>query len=136
MRDRKDAKFFEEKIKRRNIFKFVILSLKAKELNLPLYIAFLDSQKAFDVVDHQSLKCKLFYNGINGKIWSLMDAWYFNLSSIDVPLVKPNCNDDCCDGSRCSIRFSIRDRPFNLKGGVWFFVSFRIFYSNNTRVSI
>jgi hypothetical protein len=35
-------------------------------------IAFLDSQKAFDVVDHQSLKCKLFYNGINGTIWSLM----------------------------------------------------------------
>ena len=55
--------------------------IEAKELNLPLYIAFLDSQKAFDVVDHQSLKCKLFYNGINGKIWSLMDAWYFNLSS-------------------------------------------------------
>ena len=27
MRDRKDAKFFEEKIKRRNILKFVILSL-------------------------------------------------------------------------------------------------------------
>ena len=59
--------------------------------------------------------------------------------SIDVPLVKPNSNDDCCDGSRCSIRLSIRDRPFNLKwggGGVWFFVSFRMFYSNNTRVSI
>jgi hypothetical protein len=54
---------------------------EAKEPNLPLYIAFLDSQKAFDVVDHQSLTCKLFYNGINGKIWSLMDAWYFNLSS-------------------------------------------------------
>jgi hypothetical protein len=33
--------------------------LEAKELNLPQYIAFLDSQKAFDVVDHQSLKCKL-----------------------------------------------------------------------------
>ena len=27
MRDRKDAKIFEEKIKRRNILKFVILSL-------------------------------------------------------------------------------------------------------------
>jgi hypothetical protein len=54
---------------------------EAKKLNLPQYIAFLDSQKAFDVVDHQSLKCKLFYNGINGTIWSLMDAWYINLSS-------------------------------------------------------
>ena len=30
----------------------------------------------------------------------------------------------------------VRDRPFNLKGGLWFFVSFRIFFSNNTRVRI
>jgi hypothetical protein len=31
----------------------------------------------------------------------------------------------------------IRDRPFNLKGGgVWFFVSFRNFFSDNTRVRI
>ena len=31
----------------------------------------------------------------------------------------------------------IRDRPFNLKGvGVWFFASFRIFFSDNTRVRI
>ena len=33
----------------------------------------------------------------------------------------------------------IRDQPFNLKGGeggLWFFVSFRIFFSDNTRVRI
>jgi hypothetical protein len=30
----------------------------------------------------------------------------------------------------------IRDRPFNLKGGLWFFVSFRIFFSDSTRVRI
>ena len=41
----------------------------------------------------------------------------------------------------------IRDRPFNLKGGggdhltwggggLWFFISFRIFFSDNTRVRI
>ena len=29
-----------------------------------------------------------------------------------------------------------RDRPFNLKGGLWFFVSFRNFFSDNTRVRI
>ena len=27
----------------------------------------------------------------------------------------------------------LRNRPFNLKGGLWFFVSFRIFFSDNTR---
>jgi hypothetical protein len=30
----------------------------------------------------------------------------------------------------------IRDRPFNLQGGLWFFVSFIIFFSDNTRVRI
>ena len=30
----------------------------------------------------------------------------------------------------------VRDRPFNLKEGLWFFVSFRIFFSDNTRVRI
>ena len=30
----------------------------------------------------------------------------------------------------------IRDGPFNLQGGLWFFVSFRIFFSDNTRVRI
>ena len=30
----------------------------------------------------------------------------------------------------------LRDRPFNLKGGLWFFVSFRNFFSDNTRVRI
>ena len=30
----------------------------------------------------------------------------------------------------------IRDQPFNLQGGLWFFVSFRIFFSDNTRVRI
>ena len=32
----------------------------------------------------------------------------------------------------------LRERPFNLKGGgwLWFFVSFRIFFADNTRVRI
>ena len=31
----------------------------------------------------------------------------------------------------------LRDRPFNLQlGGLWFFASFRIFFSDNTRVRI
>ena len=34
------------------------------------------------------------------------------------------------------VSFYLRDRPFNLKGGLWFFVSFRIFFSDNTRVRI
>ncbi|VDI19758.1 Hypothetical predicted protein [Mytilus galloprovincialis] len=55
--------------------------VEAKEFNLPLFIAFLDSQRAFDVVDHPSLKCKLFLNGICCKIWNVIDTWYTNLTS-------------------------------------------------------
>ena len=33
--------------------------------------------------------------------------------------------------------YCLRDRPFNLKGGgLWFFVSFRNLFSDNTRVRI
>jgi hypothetical protein len=31
---------------------------------------------------------------------------------------------------------TLRDRPINLKGGLWFFVLFRNFFSDNTRVII
>ena len=37
------------------------------------------------------------------------------------------------------LTYILRDRPFNLKGGgegLWFFVSFRIFFPDNTRVRI
>ena len=40
-------------------------------------------------------------------------------------------------GSQMSLSFGknlLRDRPFNLQGGYGFFVSFRIFHSDNTRV--
>lgn len=55
--------------------------VEAKELTLPLFIAFLDSQRAFNVVLHPSLKCKLFLNGICGKIWKVIDILYTNLTS-------------------------------------------------------
>ena len=32
--------------------------------------------------------------------------------------------------------YHLRDRPFNLKGGLWFFVSFRNLFSDNTSVRI
>ena len=36
-----------------------------------------------------------------------------------------------------TVLITLRDRPFNLQGGgLWFFVSFRIFFSDNTRVRI
>ena len=36
----------------------------------------------------------------------------------------------------CNKTNELRDRPFNLQGGLWFFVSSKNFFSNNTRVRI
>ncbi|KAK3101100.1 hypothetical protein FSP39_000927 [Pinctada imbricata] len=51
------------------------------ENNRPIYMSFLDSQKAFDVVAHTSMKCKLFHQGINQHIWNVIDNLYTSLSS-------------------------------------------------------
>lgn len=55
--------------------------VEATENGQSLYLALLDSQRAFDVVSHQSMKRKLFLSGINLKLWKLIDNWYQNLTS-------------------------------------------------------
>ena len=52
------------------------------------------------------------------------------LSKVALNTIKPN------PFMNISIWHVIRDRPFNLQGGLWFFVSFRIFFSDITRVRI
>ena len=54
----------------------------AKTHHLPLYIATLDAQKAFDVVDHDQLKVKLFHQGIDPKLWCLLDDLYSNMTEV------------------------------------------------------
>ncbi|KAK3105993.1 hypothetical protein FSP39_010445 [Pinctada imbricata] len=51
------------------------------ERNQPVFLSFLDSQKAFDVVSHASMKCKLFEQNINHHIWSMIDEMYSALSA-------------------------------------------------------
>ena len=41
-----------------------------------LYVATLDAQKAFDVVDQAAMKTKLFYTGIKGNTWTMIDTLY------------------------------------------------------------
>ena len=57
-----------------------------------------------------------------GSIHRLWTSLYSTVSDVKKGIVK------------CRM---LRDRPFNLqKGGLWFLVSFRIFFSDNTRVRI
>ena len=55
--------------------------VESYETNQALYLSFLDTQKAFDVVFHESLKCKLFHQGINLHIWKVVDQLYSSLTS-------------------------------------------------------
>ena len=49
---------------------------EARATRTPLYVASLDAKKAFDVVDHDRLRIKLFNTGINRRIWSIIDDLY------------------------------------------------------------
>lgn len=48
------------------------------ELYSKVYVAFLDSRKAFDTVWRTALMCKLYKLGVKGKIWSIIDDCHTN----------------------------------------------------------
>ena len=47
----------------------------------PLYLATLDTQKAFDIVDHTILLNKLYDKGINHKLWLIVQELYSGLTA-------------------------------------------------------
>ena len=49
---------------------------EAKASRTPLYIATLDARKAFDVVNHQVLKTKLYNSPNCGRLWNMIDDLY------------------------------------------------------------
>lgn len=53
----------------------------AKRDGRPLFIATLDTQKAFDVVHHRILLNKLYSQGITGALWSTVNSMYTGLSA-------------------------------------------------------
>ena len=47
----------------------------------PLYTAFIDASKAFDVVLHDSMLLKLYNVGLGGHEWNFLNKWYTSLES-------------------------------------------------------
>lgn len=54
---------------------------EAKAKGNLLYIATLDTEKAFDVVSHNSVLCKLFYDNVPLEEWLLLQDMYQNLTT-------------------------------------------------------
>ena len=54
----------------------------AKNNKDPLYITFLDTSNAFDVVDHKGMLNALHTHGVQDTLWSLFDDMYSDVKSI------------------------------------------------------
>ena len=57
------------------------IKMEARDLGQDLHIAYMDSSKAFDVVDHRSLLCTTHQQGICGPVWNIIDSAYTNIQS-------------------------------------------------------
>lgn len=85
----------------------------AKDNKKPLSIAFLDAQKAFDVLDHNSLIRKINQTSIGNRLWMLINEWYKDLT--------------CCvkwegDNSR-----TFKESQGIRQGGVWSPSAYKIY---------
>ena len=81
----------------------------------------------------------IYINDIADKLTSLTrlfaDDTSFNCSHSDGTEIQSIINHDLKELDEWFKRW-LRDRPFNLKGGLWFFVSFKKNFSDNMRVRI
>lgn len=63
---------------------FVLTEAIAESIDCkrPLYTAFIDASKAFDVVWHDSMMVKLYDAGLRGRNWRFLNNWYKGLESV------------------------------------------------------
>ena len=68
-----------------NIYAGLVLSeamAEAANHNQELCIQVLDTSKAFDVVNHQSMPNALHSQGIEGNLWRMYDSMYMDIKSV------------------------------------------------------
>ena len=58
------------------------LMAEARDNKQQMLITFMDTSKAFDVVDHRGMLNALYQQGINGTLWKLFDSMYTGIQSM------------------------------------------------------
>ena len=56
-------------------------TMEAKDTKTPIYISYMDTSKAFDMVDHSALLGALHQQGVTGPLWRLYDNAYTDIRS-------------------------------------------------------
>jgi hypothetical protein len=90
----------------------------------------------FTIVGSLSLAlCSIRQQFVDDEMKTAQPVEFFQEHEIKSAIGSLNSNKACDESGIYAKHFTNckqRDRPFNLKGGLWFFVSFRIFSSDNT----
>ena len=55
--------------------------MEAKDAKSAVYVAYMDTSKAFDMVHHGGLMCALHNQGVHGALWKLYNSAYSNIRS-------------------------------------------------------
>jgi hypothetical protein len=92
------------------------LIAEAKSNKSPLYVAFMDARKAFDVAWHTGLFRDLYTFGITDDNWLFFKHWYLNVAS--KIRWKQNLSD------------SINELQGVRQGGVWSPTAYKIFINS------
>ena len=56
-------------------------AMDAKDKKIPIYTSFMDTSKAFDMVNHNGLLCALEKQGVHGHLWHMYDTAYDGIKS-------------------------------------------------------
>ena len=56
--------------------------MEAKDTKTPIYVAYMDTSKAFDMVNHSELLCSIHSQGITGPLWNILNNSYANIKSV------------------------------------------------------
>ena len=102
-----------------------------RDKKMPTYITYLDASKCFDVVNHDSMLCCLYEQGVRGKTWKLFENMYTGITSqikwkgeLSNPISEgqgirqgAQSSSHCFKSRANKILYKIEDHPASLRIG-------------------